>query len=355
MLGAKRGRGEVVRHSDFKRGRNLALFFLAIALVLLLSMKCMAAGPAEVIIQSNASQKIKLIVGKSIIMRTQKPLSRVSLATPEIADYVLLSPNQLYITGKAPGITNMTMWESEDKILAIYDLEVAPDVSLLKEKLYQILPGEEGLRVLGTHDSITLAGKISSTANLSQALSLAQSYAPGGKVINLLEVGGVHQVMLEVRVAEMSRSLAKTLGVNLVVTNEGSLGTSLIGNLTSISSFSGGPDAGSLDLDISETVNSLVHIAGGTWSLTTFIDALQDDGLVSILAEPTLVTLSGQTANFWAGGEFPVPVPQGLGTVGIEFKQFGVLLSFTPTVLSDQRINMQVTPPPITATTWFRK
>jgi len=145
-------------------------------------------------------------------------------------------------------------------------------------------------------------------------------------------------------VAEMSRSLAKTLGVNLVVTNEGSLGTSLIGNLTSISSFSGGPDGGSLNLDISETVNSLVHIAGGTWSLTTFIDALQDDGLVSILAEPTLVTLSGQTANFWAGGEFPVPVPQGLGTVGIEFKQFGVLLSFTPTVLSDQRINMQVTP-----------
>ncbi|MDH3884497.1 MAG: type II and III secretion system protein family protein, partial [Desulfobacterales bacterium] len=230
------------------------------------------------------------------------------------------------------------MWQNK-KLVAIYDLEVVYDLSSLKQQLHTILPGEDSLRVISTNDSITLSGKITSSSNLSQALALAEAYAPKGKVNNLVEVGGVHQVLLEVRVAEMGRSLTKRFGVNFIYQNGDEFAVSLLGGLVDFAqdSLTGG-------LTFSPAVTSLFRFnqGGGTW--TGFIDALREDGLVKILAEPTLITLSGQSANFLAGGEFPVPVPQGLGTVGIEYKSFGVGLMFTPTVLSKDKIAIDVSP-----------
>jgi pilus assembly protein CpaC len=154
--------------------------------------------------------------------------------------------------------------------------------------------------------------------------------------------------MLEVRVAEMQRSLARRMGVNFnYLTESGKFGISQLGNLTTLVS----PDDGNIGLEgapfgtfVSPTVNAIFRFSrnGTTW--TGFVDALKSDGLVKVLAEPTLIALSGESANFLAGGEFPVPVPQGLGSVAIEYKAFGVGLTFTPTVLDDNKINIKVAP-----------
>jgi pilus assembly protein CpaC len=316
-------------------------------LIMFVSIPSQVEGAVTQIVSSG---QIKLVLGKSVILKSARPVKRVSIADPEIADFVILSPQEIYVTGKSAGITNMTLWQN-GKISEVFNLEVTFDISRLKQKLNEILPEEKDLRVMATHDSITLAGKISSAANLSQALALAYAFAPGkgkekGAVQNLVEVGGVHQVMLEVRVAEMSRSLIKRFGINFSWVNGGEFGLSTLGQLTQLVNpsdaniLSGGP----FGLLVSPSVNALFRFNSGNSTWTGFIDALKEDGLVKILAEPTLITLSGQTANFLAGGEFPVPVPQGLGTAAIEYKPFGVGLSFTPTVLSKNKINIKVAP-----------
>lgn len=308
--------------------------------------ECRAAGSAQKVVSSKATQKINVEVGKSVVVQTSQPVSRVSIAAPNVADFILLTPNQIYVTGKGPGVTNMTLWGADDRVSAIYDVESLPDVTRVMSKLQQVLPEEKNIRVHATHDSVTLTGKVSSTASAAHALAVAEAFntSKEQKIINLLEVGGVQQVMLEVRVAEMSRALGRRLGINFVAGSNGSIGTSLIGNLGSIDTFTGSGAAGNLELNFSQAVNTLFHIAGGDWTFTQFMDAMKEEGLVKVLAEPNLITLTGQEATFLAGGEFPVPVPQGLGTVGIEYKKFGVALSFTPTVLSDRKINIKVQP-----------
>jgi len=276
--------------------------------------------------------KIELVIGKSIILKRSERVKRVSIADPEIASFVLLSPSQIYIIGKTAGITNLTLWQNKNKVSAIYDLDVAYDISRLKQKLQDVLPDETDLRVIATQDTITLSGTISSAANLSQALALAEAYAPDGKVCNLVQVAGVHQVMLEVRVAEMSKSLINKLGINFSYKRGPDFAISSIGGLT-----------GPLGLAASPSVNALFRFHKGSATWTGFVDALKEDGLVKILAKPTLMALSGQTASFLAGGEFPILVPEDY-QVTIEYKAFGISLSFSPTVLSKNRISIKVAP-----------
>jgi pilus assembly protein CpaC len=289
-------------------------------------------------------KKIDLTSGKSVVLRSDVPVKRISIANPEIADFNLLSPTEIYLTGKAAGSTNLTLWQ-DNRITAVYDLIVSYDLTKMKEQMQEMMAGEKDLRIVTANDSITLAGKVSSAAKLSQALALAKAFAPEGKINNLVEVGGVHQVMLEVRVAEMSKSLTRRLGINFAGTDGDTFGVSMLGGLSRVVK---GTDAvissAPLGFAYSSSVNALFRFdaLGATW--TGFVDALKEDGLIKVLAEPTLVTLSGQPANFLAGGEFPVPVPQGLGTAAIEYKPFGVALSFTPVVLSADKINIKVSP-----------
>jgi pilus assembly protein CpaC len=303
-----------------------------------------AAAIEKIKMDPTKAQKIILTAGKSTIIESQSNIRRIALAAPEYADVTVLSPRQLYFIGKIPGSTNATLWDSNGQMNAILDIEIVPDVTSLKEKIYEMMPDEKDIRVTASHDSLVLAGTVSNTANLSHVLALAQSYAPkekdskAGKVINLLEVGGVHQVMLEVRVSEMSRTIGRKLGVNFnAIGNkvfdiaEGATTFSFLSTLTN-------PAA------LSSTLN-LKYIRGDvTW--TTLIDAMKVNGLIKVLAEPTLITTSGRPANFLAGGEFPVPVPQGQNSnmITIEYKTFGVGLAFTPTVLSSNKISMEVKP-----------
>ena len=290
------------------------------------------------------SQSLQLVSGKSIVLHSDTSVTRISIANPDVADFKLLSPNEIYITAKAAGTTNLTMWRN-NRVSAIFDLDVVYDISRFKQQLEQILPDENDLRVNFSNDSITLSGKVSNATNLSQALSLAKAFAPEGNIQNLIQVGGVHQVMLEIRVAEMSKSLTKRLGINLAYTRGDDFAVSTLGGLSQVVKATDavlGSDG--VGFAFSPAVSALFRFGVGSATWTGFLDALREDGLVKILAEPTLITLSGQTANFLAGGEFPVPVPQGLGTVAIEYKPFGVGLVFTPTVLSKNKINLQVSP-----------
>ena len=307
----------------------------AILLSVLFIFPAFTKAQDALMLETVETQRIEMVSGKSVILRSTSPIKRISIAEPAVADFLLLSAHEIYLKGKTAGITNLTLWQNK-KLVAIYDLEVVYDLSRLKQQLHALLPGEDSLRVISTNDSITLAGQISNASNLSQALALAHSYAPKGKVNNLVAVGGIHQVMLEVRVAEMSRSVSKRLGIDFAGQNGDDFAASLLGGLANFN-----PAAGNL-LGISEAVTSLFRFETGGVTWTGIIDALKEDGLVKILAEPSLITLSGQSANFLAGGEFPVPVPQGLGSVGIEYKSFGVGLIFTPTVLSKDKIAIEV-------------
>jgi pilus assembly protein CpaC len=330
------------RSSKFRKHRAFAL-----AIFLLLFMVPMGTWATSSMVQETMeATKLNLVSGKSTILKSALPIKRVSIADPEIADFLLLSPREIYLTGKTAGTTNLTLWQNK-KVTQIYDLEVTYDLSRLKQQVHDILPEEKDLQIIGTNDSITLSGRIISTANLSKVTALARSYAPEGKINNLIEVGGVHQVMLEVRIAEMSRSTTKRLGINFNWHNGDDFGVSLLGGLTELvdptDSNIGTPGAPFSNF-VSPAVNALFRFDSGKTTWTGFIDALKEDGLLKILAEPTLIALSGQTASFLAGGEYPIPVPQGLGTVAIDYKQYGVGLNFTPTVLSDDVISIKVAP-----------
>jgi pilus assembly protein CpaC len=217
----------------------------------------------------------------------------------------------------------------KDKMIAIYDIEVKLDLTSLKLELQRMMPNEKNINVIATNKTITLYGKVSNTINLSQALALAKSYAPKGKINNLLEVGGTHQVMLEVKMAEMSRSVGKELGFTgeFAVTRLG--GELSEFSLNSVSTFS-------------PAVTALFRNTSGHIRWTALINALKENSLIKILAEPNLIALSGQTASFLAGGEFPIPVSQGFEGITIEYRKYGIGLSFTPSVLDNNKISIEV-------------
>ncbi|MCP4746530.1 MAG: type II and III secretion system protein family protein [Desulfobacteraceae bacterium] len=330
-------------------GKHNCLQLIAIAFILsaFLPLPVLASNLASNLAAGKiiSVKKLKLVAGKSMVLQSPVAVKRISVAAPEIADIVLLSQSQVYINGKAAGSTNLTLWKN-GSVSAIYDLEVVYDIFGLKQQVHELLPGEHELQIIGTHDSITLSGKISNAANMANLLALSRAYAPEGKINNLVTVGGVHQVMLEVHVAEMDRSTTKRLGINFNYFEDGRFGASVLAGLSSFVFPEFDSDSGNwlFDLPVSSSVGALFRFNqnGATW--TGLIDALRQDGLVKILAEPNLIAMSGQEANFLAGGEFPVPVPQKDGAVTIAYKRFGVGLTFTPTVLSNKKISVRVEP-----------
>jgi len=301
------------------------------------------ANARDILLPSSSQpQSLTLISGKSVIfdlnLDSSVPMKKkpvISVGDPEIIEFRLL-PGRLYLKANKAGVTNLILWQ-EKKLMEIYDIEVKYDISRLKKTLYESLPQEKDIEVKATNDSITLLGKVSNAGNLSRVLAIAKSFALEGQINNLLTVGGTHQVMLEVKVAEMSRSVGKKLGVDVTALNaSGDLGMTLLSPLHS-STYSNGV----LDSIYTDSVNALFSFSHGSTTWTAFIQALQEDGLAKILAEPNLISISGQTASFLAGGEYPIPVPNEDG-ITITYKTFGVGLQFTPTVLDENRISIKV-------------
>lgn len=278
---------------------------------------------------------IKLTLGKSLVIDTDFKVSRVSLASDTLVSIVVLSPRQIYLTGNELGSTTLTLW-SNGNVADVFDVTVTPNMTHLKRMIHEVMPNERNIKVLTSGESVTLAGHVSNTSNLSSVLALAEAAAPD-KVVNLLTVDGIQQVMLEVRVAEMSRSVTKRLGVNFAAIGSNFSIYSIINNLTKFNAE---------DSVFELTDNITFDGAYRTGSTTIFgmIDALKANGLVRMLAEPNLTCVSGESAEFLVGGEVPIPMPGPLGNVAIDYKPFGIGLKFTATVMSSGLINLQVNP-----------
>jgi pilus assembly protein CpaC len=305
-------------------------------------------------------QMLRLRAGQSKVLRTPFAISRISVADPDIADIMLISDKEIYVNGQSPGVTNVSIWGKSRFTSTTVTVEA--DVSLLKEKLHQVLPKEK-ISVEAAGDSIVLSGEIAGPVAQSTALSMALPYVGNKKekVINLLHVGGVQQVMVEVRLAEINRNVAERMGINMWgLSKMGNLGASQINNLGNLSNLSRtlvslvAPMSGETGVPgtvfkqlLSTNLTGLAGFRAGGVLWTMFFDILKQQGLGKLLAEPNLVTTSGQEASFLAGGEFPIPVPQASGggtTITIEYKKFGVGLVFTPTVLDDGKIALKVAP-----------
>ena len=302
-------------------------------------------------------------VNKSQVLRTDRPFAKALIGSPEIADVLPLSDSSLYVLGKKTGTTSLTLYDRSNRLIAVVDVAVGPDVISLKRQLSELMGENVGARI--SNDSIVLDGIVSSGPAADRAVQLAETYAPG-KVINLLTIGSAQQVMLEVRFSEVRRGAFKDLGISGFIDGSGNNGfAGAIGNGAGLVPSSGTttttvplPGGGSVvtetpnppTLTLGSIVDSfgvftrLFRIAG--LNIDATLNALERKGVVTTLAEPTLVALSGETASFLAGGEFPIPVAQGgeSDAISVEFKQFGVSLAFTPTVLADGVINLEVAP-----------
>jgi pilus assembly protein CpaC len=261
-------------------------------------------------------------VNKSQVLKLDRAFSKAMIGNPEIADVMPLSSNSVYVLGRATGSTNLALYDRANGLIAVVDVVVGPDTLGLKRQISESFPGED-VRVSNANDSILLEGQVSSPLAAERISALAETYAPQ-KIVNMMSVGSPQQVLLEVRVSEMSRGTVKALGINRASWSNGAVagaGSGITGTFTGF----------------------LSNIFGSTLDIE--IEALERQGIVRTLANPNLVALSGETANFLAGGEFPIPVGVDLqGRVQIEFKQFGVALAFTPTVLADGMVNLRVAP-----------
>ena len=276
------------------------------------------------VMQGAASSALNVPMNRAVVVESDVPFAELSIANPGIADISTLSDKTIYVLGKAPGRTTMTLLSPDGKLIANVEVQVTPDIGEFKERLQQILPGEK-IEVRTANDGIVLSGTVSSTAKLDRALDLANRYAPE-RVSNLMTVGGTQQVMLKVRFAEMQRSVSKSLSTSLRIGGDGSAAT---GTYVTGKGKAGSQGVGEIGFNV------------GALEFGVLIEALESKGMVRTLAEPNLTALSGQEAKFLAGGEYPIPVTDNDGLT-IEYKPFGVELNFTPTVVDQDIINLRI-------------
>ncbi|MBL4916453.1 type II and III secretion system protein family protein [Szabonella alba] len=285
------------------------------------------------------STALNVPMNRAVVVESDTPFAELSIANPGIADISTLSDRSIYVLGKAPGRTTMTLLGPDGRLISNVEVHVTPDIAEFKERLRQILPGEN-IEVRTANDGIVLSGTVSSIGKLDRALDLANRYAPE-RVSNLMSVGGTQQVMLKVRFAEMQRSVSKNLSSSLAISG-GS------GRLTGVgetgSWLNGGNGIGNDNLQVRDNANSGVALGWSTGSLqfAVLLEALESKGMVRTLAEPNLTALSGQEAKFLAGGEYPIPVSSGDDGISISYKPFGVELNFTPVVVDGDIINLTI-------------
>lgn len=271
-------------------------------------------------------------MNRAVVVESESPFAELSIANPGIADISTLSDRSIYVLGKAPGRTTLTLLSADGQLMTNVEVQVTPDIAEFKERLRQVLPGET-IEVRTANDGIVLSGTVSSIGALDRALELAQRYAPD-RVSNLMNVGGTQQVMLQVRFAEMQRSVSKNLSASIGIGNSSGSFDIGIGNGSPTGNAAGAAQAGAgLGLNLTR----------GNFEIGVLLEALESKGMVRTLAEPNLTALSGQEASFLAGGEYPIPVVDDEGSIAVEYKPFGVELAFVPRVIDGDIINLELT------------
>jgi pilus assembly protein CpaC len=326
-----------------RNNSRLAFLGTACAALAVATGSLTAASPAFA--QSHSARPtdtLNLSQGTGQLVRLSEPMSDVFVANDSIADVQVRSSTQLYVFGKTKGETTVYATTKSGRTVYAANVNVGNNISSVDEMLHLAMP-DANIQSIPMNNLVLLTGTVSSPEDVAESQRLVQAYVgEGTQVVTRVRSATPLQVMLKVRIAEMNRSAIKKMGVNLLNRNSGNGGVFNIGR--------GSP--GTIDPTTGAvTFNNLVggttlglfgHIFGT--DLLGTLDLLENDGVISTLAEPNLTALSGETASFLAGGEFPIPVSQGNNAVTIEYKQYGVGLAFTPVVLADGRISLRVRP-----------
>ncbi|MCG9680791.1 type II and III secretion system protein family protein [Vibrio sp. Isolate23] len=324
-------------------------------LIILISLLCFSAAGTHAATQS--SKAVLVPHHKSTHVTLAGKAKRVSLGDPEVLDIVMLKSDEVFLIGKKLGSTNLMAWDSRGRLIESINIEVTHDLNSLKAKLFEFLPDEE-IKVHSAQNRLILSGQISNQAAMNIALRVAETYAAGEEVdkqtvslskqvdktgvINLMTIGGAQQVMLEVTVAEVQRSLVRKFDANFHFFQQsgdfGWGGTSAGGSIGDTGSGVIGPILNNPAIDSTGLLGTFID---GNTLFTFALDIAKQNGTAKVLAEPNLTALSGAKAEFLAGGEFPIPVPDDDG-ITIEYKEYGVGLKFIPTVLTDKKINLNL-------------
>jgi pilus assembly protein CpaC len=351
---------------NFGQVRGLKLLGILIVVLLVVgapvdSAQQPAAAPAATPpVQQSASsvqetgepQTLHLLVGRSLVISSPTRIKRVSLADPEIAEALVVSPTQVLVNGRKPGGVSLMVWDEADQSQA-FEVSVDIDVLGLSQKIHEVFP-TENVHIDTSKDVVILTGNASSAAIADKILEVVKGAA--SKVTSMMQVPAAPtgEILLQVRFAEVDRTALSQFGINILslpgAKNVGSISTQQFAPPQLINqSGSGGTGGGtgSASFGLSDLMN--VFLFRPDINLAVTIKALQEKNLLQILAEPNLLTASGKEASFLAGGEFPYPVPQssggsGYATITIQFKEFGIRLSFTPTFTPDGQIHLKVKP-----------
>ncbi len=279
---------------------------------------------------SNVSQSIVLPLNKAAIVELPQPAVDVLVSQPSVVDAVVRSPRRVYLLGLTTGQTNAFFFDSRGRQILNLEIRVERDMDALAEVMRRVMPNSR-IEVDALNDNVILRGTVQTAAEAANANSLAGRFVDDPeKVVNLLKIRDPEQVMLKVRIVEMQRQILKKLGISTsgsLVLSDAALAFS---NINTVGA-SGGLGLNSTNTNI-----------GDLQRIDASLQAFESTGLVRTLAEPTLTAVSGESAKFLAGGEFPVPVGQSRGIISIEFKEFGIGLGFTPLVLSKGRINLNI-------------
>jgi pilus assembly protein CpaC len=324
--------------------RALAILLLVIMVLPPAVLAGQVAARAADAVGPSQTEQVDLLVGRSTIIRMDRPITRVSLSTPDIADALVTTPYELLVHGKTPGTISLLVWGDNGRIKT-YDVAVKRDLSNLETQIRKLFPGEE-ITATSNGKDVVLAGVVSSKYIVDRASSLAVGYVEKPEnVVNLLrqqDGPATNQVLLRVRFAEVSRSAMQELGASFFTGIDGK--GDWIGRSTTQQYPAPVFDA-EKGLVFSDFLN--LFLFNSEENLGAVVRALKGKGLFQSLAEPNLITRDGQEATFLAGGEYPYPVVQGSGinaAVTVVFKEFGVRLRFTPTVTADGMIQLKVMP-----------
>jgi len=345
-------------------------------------------APEQGTVHAERDTSLTVPIYKSRVVTLSTPAKRVSIGNPDIADVLIIGSGELYILGKDLGATNVLLWDRNDQLIAAIAVSVTHDLDTLRKLIASTLPGEK-IQVASGQRNLVLSGQVTSVIKMDAALQMARGSLQqaatakekimfkeeggtgggedkkAGEVINLMTVGGAQEVMLQVKVAEVQRSAMKSLNAQFQATNN-SHGT-VLGGVNGGATFppaltpnnntvltqgdftrSGGSPMGPVFSQFVPSIPSigtaglfggLIH---GNFVGQLVLDAALEQGLARILAEPTVTTLNGQEAQFLSGGSYPIPVPEQNGTIGIEYKDFGVKLVFQPLILETGRINLKL-------------
>lgn len=286
---------------------------------------------------------INVLVGQSRVINFDWPIGRFSISNPEIAEAVMVSPNQVLVNGKAFGQVNFIAWEKSDRKFIVFDVFVRANLSLIDSQIRALFPSDD-IRLSQANGSVVLSGTVSQPEAAKQADAVVQ--AAGFKTVNLLQspVTNMQQVQLQVRVAEVSRSKMRDIGATYAYQTAPGVGGAI--------GSGGGPytvnavENGTIFGSVAGSALNLLVMGGNSFN---FLRALKTAGALRSLAEPNLIAMNGQEASFLAGGEFPVPVVQsgsgGAGTsVAVVFKEYGVRLNFKPTIIDEDHIRLELEP-----------